>query len=73
MQFDVIARLKSTITLEGRPDLKNNPVFVLSQPASARYFQTMGIPLPQGRYFTEQDNENAPSVTLISETMARRF
>jgi len=63
----------STVSLEGRPDLKNNPVFVLSQPASARYFQTMGIPLRQGRYFTEQDNENAPSVTLISETMARRF
>lgn len=63
----------STVSLEGRPDLQNNPVFVLSQPASARYFQTMGIPLRQGRFFTEQDNENAPLVTLISETMARRF
>jgi putative ABC transport system permease protein len=63
----------STVSLEGRPDLQNNPVFVLSQPTSARYFQTMGIPLRQGRFFTEQDNETAPSVTLISETMARRF
>jgi putative ABC transport system permease protein len=33
----------------------------------------MGIPLRQGRFFTEQDNENAPLVSLISETMARKF
>jgi putative ABC transport system permease protein len=63
----------STVSLEGRPDLQKNPVLVLSQPTSARYFQTMGIPLRQGRLFSEQDDENAPLVTLISETMVRRF
>ncbi len=63
----------TTVSLEDHPELKNNPVLVLSQPASAQYFQTMGIPLRQGRFFTEQDDENEPLVTLISETMARRF
>ena len=63
----------STISLEGRPELQKNPVYVLSQPASAQYFQTMGIPLRQGRLYTDQENENSPLVTLISETMARKF
>jgi putative ABC transport system permease protein len=63
----------STVSLEGHPELQNDPVHVQYQPASAQYFQTMGIPLRQGRFFTDQDNENTPLVTLISETMARRF
>jgi putative ABC transport system permease protein len=63
----------SSFSLEGRPETQNNPVYVLDQPASAQYFQTMGIPLRQGRLFTDQENENAPRVTLISETMARKF
>ncbi len=64
---------QTSFSPEGHPEMKNNPVYVLSQPASAQYFQTMGIPLRQGRLFTDQENENTPWVTLISETMARKF
>jgi putative ABC transport system permease protein len=64
---------QTSFSLEGHPEMQNNPVYVLSQPASTEYFQTMGIPLRQGRLFTDQENENSPGVTLISETMARKF
>jgi putative ABC transport system permease protein len=37
------------------------------------YFQTMGIPLLQGRGFTESDRDGAPPVAIIDETMAARF
>jgi putative ABC transport system permease protein len=37
------------------------------------YFATMGIPLIQGRSFTEQDNLDRPLVVVIDETLARRF
>ncbi|MEW6206894.1 MAG: ABC transporter permease [Acidobacteriota bacterium] len=37
------------------------------------YFRAMGIPLKSGREFTERDNEKAPAVVIISETMARRY
>ncbi|HZN08260.1 MAG TPA: ABC transporter permease [Pyrinomonadaceae bacterium] len=37
------------------------------------YFQTMGIPLVQGREFTEADTSKAPNVVIINETMARTF
>jgi len=35
------------------------------------YFRTMGIPILQGREFTQQDTLNAPGVIVINETMAR--
>ena len=40
---------------------------------SADYLQTMGIPLRQGRYFTNSDDEHAPGVAIINGTMARQY
>ena len=38
-----------------------------------KYFQTMRIPLLRGRDFDERDQEGAPGVVIISETMAQRY
>jgi putative ABC transport system permease protein len=40
---------------------------------SANYLQTMSIPLRQGRYFDERDNEQSMAVVIINETMAREY
>ena len=40
---------------------------------SEGYFETMGIPLLQGREFTERDRQGAPTVLLVNETAARRY
>jgi predicted permease len=40
---------------------------------SPSYFRAMGIPLLKGRNFTEQDTREAPAVTIVNETMVRRF
>jgi putative ABC transport system permease protein len=40
---------------------------------SADYFTTMGIRLLKGRPFTEQDNENAPPIVIVSQSLARRY
>ena len=40
---------------------------------TADYLQTMGIPLRQGRYFDETDNERSMPVAIINETMARQY
>ena len=40
---------------------------------STDYFQAIGIPLRQGRFFSEHDRDNSVPVIIISEAMARRF
>ena len=37
------------------------------------YFQTLGIPLLEGRYFPAELKADSPPVVLINETMARHF
>jgi predicted permease len=38
-----------------------------------RFFETLGIPLQQGRDFADTDSEKAPQVVIINEAMANRF
>lgn len=40
---------------------------------SPRYFETMGIPLIQGRDFSVDDNESAPQVLIVDQTAANRY
>jgi predicted permease len=40
---------------------------------TARYFETLGIPLIEGREFTQDDTEKAPRVLIVDETAARRY
>jgi len=60
--------------VEGRPQPPSNqqPAAWYSQ-VSPDYFRAMGMRLVKGRVFTEQDNEQAPRVVIISETLARRY
>jgi len=37
------------------------------------YLKVMQIPLIRGRFFTEQDNENSPLVTVIDEHLAEKY
>lgn len=37
------------------------------------FFRTLRVPLRAGRFFNAGDNQGSPPVTIINETMARRF
>jgi putative ABC transport system permease protein len=40
---------------------------------SADYFQTMNVPIVEGRTFTRDEDEQGKPVVLVDETLARRF
>ena len=41
--------------------------------ATPDYLSTLGVPLRRGRMLNDRDNENAPRVVVINESMARQF
>jgi putative ABC transport system permease protein len=43
------------------------------EPVSARYFETLGIPILKGRGFTIGDKEGAPPVAIINQVLARKL
>ena len=40
---------------------------------SPDYFRAMGIPLMEGRYFTQADHETSLNVAIVDESFARRY
>ena len=62
------------IALEGRSAGPAEPKLSSATFAvTPHYFHTMGIPLLQGRDFTEQDRGDAPLTLIVNEAFARRF
>jgi predicted permease len=49
------------------------PPHIFDNMVTPAYFETMRIPLKRGRAFTLADNESAPHVAVINETMAKKF
>ena len=61
------------VTIDGRvPKTANERLNIGFSIVGHNYFETMNTPIVQGRAFTERDNENAPRVVIVNETMARR-
>jgi putative ABC transport system permease protein len=58
--------------LEGQqPDEVMRNTVLNCEYITPHYLRSIGIPRIAGREFSEQDNERAPAVVIISETMAR--
>src|SRR5262249_4755840 len=63
-----------TFVIEGQAPSSSAPNPAVSHPmVSAGYFRALGIPLLRARVFTPRDPQDSPLVTVISETMARRY
>jgi predicted permease len=64
----------SVITIEGYPMAAGeNPPVPLQNHVDPGYFQTMGIPLIEGRDFAETDTADAPRVAIIDRDLAHRY
>jgi len=54
-----------------RPGEHGDTVQVTS--VSPEYFTTIGVPILEGRGFTDDDRPNAPLVAVVNQTLARKF
>lgn len=61
----------SAYTVEGEPIDKWKLKFAMFAITYGDYFRAMGIPLLEGRYFTENDNSSSPLVIIVNQSMAR--
>jgi predicted permease len=59
--------------LEGRSQAENDKNHARYHFASPNYFRAAGIPLVSGRFFSDRDNQDAPPVMLINQSLARLY
>jgi len=64
----------SSFTIEGRPRAENEvPPVTMYHAVLTGYFETLGVPLLQGRLPERADTERAWNVVWVSDTFNRRF
>jgi len=65
---------RSPAAVEGRPlpPVSDRTIAVRST-VTPGFFETLGIPMKQGRDFNWRDRPNAPLVVIINESMAKKF
>ncbi|HXO19215.1 MAG TPA: ABC transporter permease [Thermoanaerobaculia bacterium] len=62
-----------TLTLQGKPTPPSGPPEIGVRALTPAYFQTMGIPLVEGRQLSDRDDAHAPAVALVNRSLARRY
>ncbi len=64
----------ANFVLEGQPaPVAGHEYFTRIRSVTPGYFQTIGIPLQRGRYFSEQDDAGAQRVAIVNERVAQQF
>jgi predicted permease len=65
---------EGTPSIEGQSpaEAAGNPMVDI-EVVSPSFFATLGLPVVRGRAFTEADRPGSPAVTIVSESIARRF
>jgi putative ABC transport system permease protein len=62
------------IYVEGQPPTPGQPPpVVIYNHVDEPYFDTMRVPLLRGRVFRENDDDKAPLVAIVNQTMAQQF
>jgi predicted permease len=63
----------TSMTIEGKQPAPNEEFHARYHVASPDYFRALGVSLLSGRFFTDADRKDAPSVVLINRAMAEKY
>ena len=65
---------KQNFTIDGRPvsRLEDTP-FAARNAVDSHYLRTLGIPVAEGRDFSDFDNETSPPVALVNQAFVKQF
>ena len=63
----------TSIGVEGYVPRENEEIVINYSTVGPKYFATMGIPIREGREYTETDTLQSPRTLVINESMARRY
>jgi predicted permease len=58
---------------QAKPTTQNDMNWAIDYIVEPDYLRAMGIPLQRGRFFTSQDNENAPLVVAVDDVFAQKY
>ncbi len=61
------------VAVGGYEPAKDESMSIVTDSVGPAFFQTMRIPLMQGREFTDQDVAGAPCVAMVNEGMAKKY
>ncbi|HUL72826.1 MAG TPA: ABC transporter permease [Vicinamibacterales bacterium] len=66
--------ISRSVFIEGREnDKQASGILTLTNIVDIGYFETMGVPILQGRDFTDADRDGSMPVAIINDTMARKY
>ncbi|MDT7603524.1 MAG: hypothetical protein QOF61_1521 [Acidobacteriota bacterium] len=66
--------IQTSFTVVGQPEpLPGEQPTSQARLVSPGYFRAMSVPVLKGRDFSEHDDEKAPKVIIVNDTLARRF
>ena len=71
--FSYAVYSSAPLEIEGYQPPRNEQVTADYNQVGEGYFATIGIPIVTGREFTRSDDENAPPVAIVNETMAAKY
>ena len=71
--FSYTVYSSAPLEIEGYQPPRNEQVVADYNQVGEGYFETIGIPIIAGREFTRNDDENAPAVAIVNETMAAKY
>jgi putative ABC transport system permease protein len=69
--FGYSAQSITTVPIAATVAVPANGFSFFSNVVAGDYFTTMGIPLRQGRRFTDRDDANAPAAAIVNDAFAR--